>query len=267
MQIETLLQIASPTLERMAVQLVDYSQTEVTLEAGMGFSKRRFEATIEPLRHLLAQSSEAGRARVVSYFRGVGAVAAAPRPNRREANAEFAQAAGRILPSLEGSLFGLGAKAAGLELPIFAKPFVGDLHVIHFVELDNGRRLLTEQDTRRWGVTAERVEKAGLSNLYYRSAQETPQVVIGLEGARRFHIGDGYDAARALVLEPLFYDECKAGIAFAIPATDALIILDGPCQDADHVALGHKAQRDFRESAWALSEATFEQTGEIVQIQ
>lgn len=220
-----LLSIAAAVLEPLGARLVDFSDADVSVEAGLGMRKRRMDVPTEALTTWLASDPPRPKAGAVSYFRGIAAVAVAPRLARREAELPFAQAAARILPSLEGPLFRAGAEAAGKQ-PVFGSETFGGLFVAHFQEVNQGRCLVTEADRERWDVTPEHLEKAALSIAYHRAAEEPLAPVAEVEGAQRLHTGDGSDGARALLIEQLFYTAARTGFAVGVPDPDTFLLFE-----------------------------------------
>lgn len=69
-----------------------------------------------------------------------------------------------------------------------------------------------------WDTSLETVHSGARSNLYHRAAIDWQ--------AREVALGDGYDAARAVVLDDVFYDRVgpDGGIAFAVPSRDLLMV-------------------------------------------
>ena len=175
------------------------------------------------------EGPESRRIALTSFARGVAAALAEP-TNSTGAEESFASAAATLTPSLEGPLFASGAFAAGADTP-FLVPFAEGVAVAYQFELDLGVRLIRESQVALWGVHPNRIEKAALSILFHRSwgAETTP-------------VEDGSDAARALVLDNLFFSRCRDGLTFAAPASDALLIADGVTPQIVE-AVGNAAER------------------------
>jgi hypothetical protein len=258
MHLETLLNHASAALERQAARLVDFTDTEATVEAGAGLRKRRLDVPLAELRAWIEGHPERAREATASFFRGVGAVVLEPRPNAREAAFSFVEAAGRIVPSLEGPLFPMGAELA-LGEPIFGERLLGDRFLASFVELDLGRQLLTRARVATWGVSDDRAAKAGLSLLFHRTwdvspRAESPEALPGLEVLR---VGDGCEATRALLIESLLFERCRRGLWVAFPANDQLLLMDPPHTPERLTAFRERVRRLHADSAWPLSPAVW----------
>ncbi len=186
------------------------------------------------------EGPESRRIALTSFARGVAAALAEP-TNSTGAEESFASAAATLTPSLEGPLFASGAFAAGADTP-FLVPFAEGVAVAYQFELDLGVRLIRESQVALWGVHPNRIEKAALSILFHRSwGAETTPVEDG-SVIERYGLGDGNDAARALVLDNLFFSRCRDGLTFAAPASDALLIADGVTPQIVE-AVGNAAER------------------------
>ena len=269
MNLEEILAVAEAALERQGASLTSSPPDRVAVRiAGTG-PGRPIDIPLGPLREWLAGEPERGRQGVVSFFRGVGSVVVAPPLTRREAGLSFAELAGRLVPSLEGPLFPLGAKLASGE-EIVVEPAFGGLSVAHFVEFDRGRRLLTRQKLDAWGVSQERAHKAGLSLVFYRTYEVPPAPFEpdALPGCEAFQIKDGYDATRVLVLDSLFFGRCRAGLLAGVPASDLLLLLDASADGSTRAAFRRRIEALFAESAWSLSDRVYEvredRTSELV---
>src|SRR5699024_1147162 len=110
------------------------------------------------------------RASAHNAARGIMAVLNEP-ANSDAATWSFIDCTPVIAPCAEGPGFEEGVRAADGETP-FYQPYVGDLRLAYYVDLDEGQRLLTQAQVDAWGVHPERIEKAGLSILFHRSGYE-----------------------------------------------------------------------------------------------
>jgi hypothetical protein len=256
--LEQIMASGSAALERQGARLIDFDEAQVTIESGIGMRKSRAEVSLSALIAWLDAHPEQTRQGVASFFRGAGAVAVAPRPNRRESAFSFAEAAGRLFPSIEGPLFSLGAEAAAKE-PLFLWPAADGLQVAFFIELDTGRKVLTQGQVDAWGANPDRIERAAVSMLFHRTYQVEPAAyqAPGLSHCRAFKSGDGYDSARALLLESLYYPAAGQGLRFSLPTPELLLVIEAPGQD-ETTALRTETERLFAESAWSLSREVYE---------
>lgn len=216
--------------------------------------RRGREARLVPAEVATALSDVPGDARVAlaSFARGVVAVLSEPTNSRADEEA-FVQAARAMLPTLEGPGFVIGALAAGGKRP-FVQPFLGDVSTAYVIELDEGFRVLTEEQVAAWGVTADRVHKASLSILFHRTTFECFETVG--EGIERFAMGDGYDAARALIFEMWDYHRARRGIAFTVPACGAMVLTDDTSA-AGIERLSAETEQRYASAACPLSRDVF----------
>lgn len=163
-----------------------------------------------------------GRADVAAFVRGVHAVLNEP-PRSTASTWDFAEAARCILPTLERTAWADGVVAAGGSAP-FSLPFGGELRIYFVLELDAGYHALTEAQVSRWGATGDRVERAAASMLFHRTREAAPEPWPDADGVEMLRLGDGFDAARANILDACDYALCRAGVYFALPAPDRLLL-------------------------------------------
>lgn len=170
------------------------------------------------------------RARANNAARGV--VAVLNEPGRSTADQlTFMDVTASIAPVAEGPGFTEGVLAAGGSQPFF-RPYVGDMQQAYYIDLDDGQRLLTQEQADRWGVHPERIDKAGLSILFHRSGRERWENNL-IDGVlvRRLVIGDGGDAARGTLLEMYDYHKAQSGRFFAMPSSEMLVFTDNLAHD------------------------------------
>ncbi len=248
-----LLGYASAALEPLGARLVDFSESDVSVEAGLGMRKRRVDVPTDELTAWIEQSPDALRLGAVSFFRGIAAVVLAPRRGRREQTMGFREAAARMVPSLEGPLFEAGAIAAGAEGPFVTAAFA-ELNLAYWIELDNGRTPVTHAELERWGVSSDHAQKAALSLAFHRVHEAPPLRETEITGAKRLHYGDGCDAARALLLEQLFFPGKRSSLLFAVPDSETLLTLG---DEGEVEAFGDLVGRLFAQSSCPLTNQLF----------
>lgn len=135
----------------------------------------------------------------------------------------FRQGAANLLPKVERARFpraydAVVAGRGGADGErLFTLPFGPDL-VVAFVR-DEGWRfsyVATEQ-VARWGASPGTMLSAVRSNLYHKAEVSHRDDVVAF--------GDGYDAARAIIVDDVFYDRASAaGLRFAVPGRDRLLV-------------------------------------------
>jgi len=189
----------------------------------MGVMKREAVIDLDAFVETLPQ----GDTRTIAQNAARGILAVINEPgNSTAASMSFIDTTPSISPAAEGPGFAEGVAAAGGGAPFF-QPYVGELQLAYYIDLDDGQRLLTQQQVDDWGVHPERVEKAGLSILFHRSGYERWENHL-IEGVliHRMAIGDGGDAARATLIEMFDYAKAQAGRLFALPSSGTLLFTD-----------------------------------------
>lgn len=171
-----------------------------------------------------------------SFADGVAAAALAPRQVSMQELA-FETAAGRLLMRLEGPLFLEGVRAADSEQPI-SQPWHDGLHIVYWLDLDRGQRPLPQSRFTAWNITLDQLHCAARSILFYRSRDAAPTPLPDFPSVERLSLGDGFDAARALVLEEIAWERAADGLRLAIPDASSLLIqpLSSPPADLSAAA-------------------------------
>jgi len=226
----------------------------LTVEAGTGRRQARRSIGLDGLAARIDAHPAQRRAAVAGFASGVAGVVKAPH-DLLAASWGFVEAAGRLVPAIEHATFGLGVIAAGGEPP-WTVEFVGELVVAYYLELDRGVEILTRSRFEGWAVTPDRVTCAGRSLLCHKtmSGGLEPFEATGLEAYR---FGDGYDAARALVMADVDYQRCRSGVLFAIPHPHILLVRS-PTKDGDALDGFQRAvDRLYEEARYPLSRALF----------
>lgn len=147
--------------------------------------------------------------------------------------------AAALLPKLERRRFvdAYDAVRPGEDERLLWRDFGAGLAVC-YVE-DQGWRFqyMTHARFVGWDTTLETVHSVARSNLYHRAALDHRAVEVAL--------GDGYDAARAVVLDDVFYDRHgEGGIRFAVPGRDLLLVPEaGRPLDPERVQAAYAAAR------------------------
>jgi hypothetical protein len=173
-----------------------------------------------------------------AFCRGLTLAWAEPARGRAD-GWDFAACARCMLPMAGRPALVDGVRAGGVEP--FWVPWGEGLVWAFLVELDQGEQWLTRAMVEGWGAAADRVERAATSLLLHRTDWEAWQPLEGLAGARRMRVGDGFDAARANLVEAIAWDEVTAGCWIAMPRTDELWVGRGSATDPAVVAAVHAA--------------------------
>ncbi|MCC6620092.1 MAG: hypothetical protein IT385_02485 [Deltaproteobacteria bacterium] len=143
--------------------------------------------------------------------------AAVKYPGRDAPGEELRTGAAALLCKLERVRFARTYDAVRPDAPLLWRELGGGLAAC-YVE-DQGWRFqyMTRVRFGRWDTTLDTVHSVARSNLYHRAAVDY--------AAREVAHGDGYDAARAVMLDDVFYDRSgDDGITFAVPGRDLLLV-------------------------------------------
>lgn len=189
-----------------------------------------------------------------SALRGLLALLQAPRAHGLE-NEAFTDVAGRLVVTIEGPGFSAGHALLGGDEP-WVRPFGDGLVLAYAVEMDQGYVTLTRAQVERWGVSGERIEKAALSALFYRTGFGEPEDVSDAPGVTTYRLGDGFDAARALVLEMIDYPRARKGMVLSLPTAETLLFADD--EPAHRDALRTCTRRCLESAEAPLSRAIFQ---------
>lgn len=144
-----------------------------------------------------------------------GAAALLPKVERQR----FVRAYDAVIAGREGELGDLAVHG------LFANDLGGGL-VTAYVQ-DEGWKFnyIPRGRVAGWDASPGTVHAVGRSNLYHRAA-------IDHHAAEVAH-GDGYDAARVIIVDEVFYDrEGERGIEVAVPGRDLLLVAKGPLDRA-----------------------------------
>ncbi len=199
-----------------------------TLQAtsGRGPSKRTTPLDLSALERFVVDHPDAGHKRAAAGF-AAGVAAVHDEPVRSKADQwGFVECAGRLSPSLQYQTFEHGHVAACGHRP-WLLDFSDDLRVAYSIELDRGRRTLTRPQYEGWNVTEDRITAASRSLLFYKTAQDAMHGKFEPHppsGGQFYSLADGYDAARALIIQDLDYQRARRGIIFAVPHQDILLL-------------------------------------------
>lgn len=248
---ETLL--AALEAQRLSPQTGDDA---ISVHVGAGPRRRKADISLrDALGALPADADEAAlRQEATALARGVRAHLGEPARSRGE-EMEFGEAAAVLLPSIEREAFFAGVRLAGGEESA-RQPFNNELHVAFYIELDQGLRLLPVSQAERWGAHPERLFKAALSVLFHRSGFGEAVALEESPDVERWALGDGFDPARALLLDFMDYPRCRKGVLFAFPSHDELLVRDA-AGDAEAEAFARLAQARCAAAEEPLSAAVY----------
>jgi hypothetical protein len=150
--------------------------------------------------------------------------AAVKYPGRQTPGEDLRKGAATLLPKLERARFGRAYDSVvlgrGGDLAVdglYRRDFGGGLIVAYvqdegwkFNYIPNGR-------VAQWDASPDTVHSVARSNLYHRAALDHKTSEVAL--------GDGYDAARGILIDDVFFDRVDdTGCELAIPGRDLLIV-------------------------------------------
>jgi hypothetical protein len=246
-------------LQQESLAVRDAGDGTLTVTSGEGLRKREAKVDCSPLQTALNDVGDEREreADMHSWVRGVAAVLTEPRHSKAPLLMEFAEAAKSIMPQLERATFAAGARAAGGDA--HTMPFGADLHLVFYIELDDGFRLLSREQVIQWGATDDRIERAAFSILYHRS-RHTELSPAACTGVDEWTSGDGFDGARALILDAVDWFRCGAGARFASPSQHRLLVTTDATSPDDHVFTA-MVDEHFRAAERPLSRRVFRFVG------
>lgn len=198
---------------------------EAASEAASGWALtwegRRYPLGAVPLADLDASAEAAELLAVAAAFE-----AAVKAPGRAIAGETFRTGAAGLLPKLERRRFAEAYDAVvagrfpgggGEDERLLWRPFGAEL-ITAYVQ-DEGWKFsyMVRGRFATWDTTMDAVHAGARSNLYHRAALDWRASEVAL--------GDGYDAARAVLMDDVFYDRAgPEGIELAIPGRDQIFV-------------------------------------------
>lgn len=225
-----------------------------TLNVSQGKSRLATKANLDlnPILTRLEAAPDADTDRLMGGFAsGVKAVLAEPK-NSKADSWSFELTAGRMVANLEADTFLEGVEAAG-QKPAWYTRFSDELILVTMIELDRGFRVLTAEQVQGWGVTDDRVYSAARSMLFHKTRNTSLRQNDPRPSVHHIKVGDGYDAARAIVATDAFFTELdEASFRFSAPHQDILLYVQGT-DDETLQALKEATQQAYNDAEYPLS--------------
>lgn len=131
----------------------------------------------------------------------------------------FEDVATRILPQVRSAAWLQERGSAFGDAALVSRPLTGDLRVCYVVDDPWSMVFVCRAHLRQWGIEEEAVDKLAMQNLRRLSGTYLPVPGPGDQPVV-LRTGDGYDAARVLLLDP----EKAEGLLVAMPERDTLWI-------------------------------------------
>jgi uncharacterized protein YtpQ (UPF0354 family) len=139
---------------------------------------------------------------------------------------DFATAATNLLPQVRHRDW-LAARGTFGDSGLVHTPLNDDLVVVYVIDTANSMTFVCREQQKRWRKSVEDLHRLALGNLARRGAAGLTQ--RPRDEAMVLQTGDGYDAARVLLLE------AQEGLLVAVPDRDTLWV--GPEQGQDLASL------------------------------
>jgi len=171
----------------------------------------------------LPEEGREARRSVSAFASGIRHALLEP-PESDAAEQTFTEIAGRLGMALHAEPFAAGVEATAGS-PAWTSPLVDDLRFVCLIELDAGTRVVTEDQFDRWSATEDRLISGARSMLFHKAQHTAPEAVDSFESVERLRIGDGYDAARILVLADLMFSELDRSSRVAVPTSNDLYLV------------------------------------------
>ncbi|TNF22740.1 MAG: hypothetical protein EP329_28285 [Deltaproteobacteria bacterium] len=197
------------------------------------YEKERHPVAELPLDDLDASCEAAELLAVAAAFE-----AAVKYPGQLAPGEELREGAAPLLPKIERARFvrAYDAVVAGAGRDdahrLLARDFGGGLVTCYVHEAGWRFDYVIAGRAAGWDTTLDTIHSVARSNLFARAEVDYR--------AREVAVGDGYDAARAIIVGDVFYDRLKpGGLAIAVPSRDRLFV--GPEIDAAAVRAAYEA--------------------------
>jgi len=238
-----------------------------TLNLSRGSGAMEAKANVDPrpfLEEIDGLEKPDRRRRLAGYVRGIRHVLLEPADSDADQWA-FKTAAGTLAMSLEVDSFVDGVEAAAGS-PAWFDELDRDLVYVYLLELDMGMRIVTRDQFDRWEASRDRVVEGARSMLYHKAQTESPVELSDHPAVEQLRVGDGFDAARCLVLDDLLWGELDASSRLAMPTPDDLyFVREGTDEHVE--ALRRATRTRFERADYPLSQAIFRfERGEPVRM-
>ena len=248
-------QIAQEALTKAGLSVL-FKKEQIQVSLGGALRRRVGQFSIFDFQEAIGDGDLAS---VASVARGIYAALNTPILSKSDTPISFREAAAVISPSLESGRFAAGVGLLSDEKP-YLLPFFDGMKCAYFIEQNTGNKLLNVSDVTRWNMHSERIEKAAASILYHRTAYWREPESISLDDITliRYKIGDGFDAARATILEELDFHRWRAGFYFAVPDSDTLwITKKHELNEKEQFLLQKRVENAFNQAEAPLSRALY----------
>lgn len=207
---------------------LDVERAGDTLNIRRGSGSNASKVNVDPVPFVESDDANSERG-LAGYVSGIKHVLLEP-PESDASDWSFTRAAGRLAAALEARSFIEGVRAAAGS-PAWAVPLDEELVFVFLLELDTGIRVLTRRQFEEWTETSDRVVQAARSMLYHKARRSSAESLDGFDQVEQLRVGDGYDAARSLVLDDLFFGEFDESSRLGMPTRDDLFFVRDGTRD------------------------------------
>lgn len=252
---ESILDALKTALEAQRIK-VDVIGGLLNLARGSGLTMSKANIDPDTLIERLANvdDPQTSQRLLAGYVSGVSLTLMEP-PNSKANAMSYEQIAGRMMPNIEVDTYILGVKAACGHEPWHVLFSEGLIQVV-YLNLDRGMRPLTQDQVERWGATDDRIFSAARSMLFHKTRHALIEPVDAEHPhVKRVTMGDGYDAARGMVLTDVFFYELnEQSFRFAMPSQNVILFTELANDEPERIEDLKNATKDlFNQTDYPLS--------------
>jgi CheY-like chemotaxis protein len=172
----------------------------------------------------------------------------------------LADHAGAVLPQVRTDAWVRAQAPRFGDAALVTRSLSADLRVCYVIDLPAAIVFVTQAHMRAWRVDEAALYRAACANLRRRGGGELPMPEQGAAPVL-MQLGDGYDAARLLLLDP----SRAEGLLVAVPERDAFWM--GKPDDADLARLMNVTRAQSEASPYPVSASLYRMSGgELVRV-
>ncbi len=143
-----------------------------------------------------------------------------------------------------GVVFPMFKATRSLAPDAIATPWTDDISVVYAADLPTHWQFIEEPILNQWGVGPSELHDLAVRNLVKRTRQMEATVIPGNPPFTMYSSGDGFDAARALILPELEPD--AEAFTLGVPTRNQLLyVAAGELPEAFGAALRAQVEQDF----------------------
>lgn len=166
-----------------------------------------------------------------------------------------------------GVVFPMLRRTTSLAPDSISNPWIEGISVVYAADLPTHWQFIDEPILNQWGVGPKELHELAVANLVNRTREMQPTTIPGNPPFKMFSSGDGFDAARALILEQI--EPETQGFTFAVPTRNQLLYVPAAeVPEAFGAALRAQVEQDFdtmdhpvSRHLWRLEGGSIEQVG------